>query len=50
MFAHLTSRALVAVSGADARPWLDNLLSNAVEDLKPGEARLVKWANTTRLL
>ncbi|MEI9889708.1 MAG: hypothetical protein WDN45_02855 [Caulobacteraceae bacterium] len=39
MFAHLTSRALIAVSGADARPWLGNLLSNAVEDLKPGEAR-----------
>ena len=39
MFAHLTSRALIAVSGADARPWLDNLLSNAVEPLKPGEAR-----------
>jgi folate-binding protein YgfZ len=39
VFAHLTSRALIAVSGADARPWLDNLLSNAVEDLKPGEVR-----------
>lgn len=39
VFAHLTSRALVAVSGADARPWLDNLLSNRVEDLKPGEVR-----------
>jgi folate-binding protein YgfZ len=39
LFAHLTSRALVAVSGADTRPWLDNLLSNAVEALKPGEAR-----------
>lgn len=39
VFAHLTSRAMVAVSGADARPWLDNLLSNAVEDIKPGEAR-----------
>ena len=39
IFAHLTNRALVAVSGADARPWLDNLLSNAVEDLEPGEIR-----------
>jgi tRNA-modifying protein YgfZ len=39
VFAHLTSRALIAVSGADARPWLDNLLSNAVEGLKPGEVR-----------
>jgi hypothetical protein len=39
VFAHLTSRALVAVSGADARPWLGNLLSNAVEDLEPGEVR-----------
>jgi folate-binding protein YgfZ len=39
VFAHLTSRALTAVSGADARPWLDNLLSNSVENLKPGEVR-----------
>jgi folate-binding protein YgfZ len=37
--AHLTSRALVAVSGPDARPFLDNLLSNRVEDLRPGAAR-----------
>jgi folate-binding protein YgfZ len=37
--AHLTSRALIAVSGPDARPFLDNLLSNRVEDLEPGEAR-----------
>jgi len=37
--AHLTSRALLAVSGPDARPFLDNLLSNRVEDLKPGGAR-----------
>jgi folate-binding protein YgfZ len=37
--AHLTQRALVAVSGSDARPFLDNLLSNRVEDLKPGQAR-----------
>jgi folate-binding protein YgfZ len=39
VFAHLTSRALVAISGADARTWLDNLLSNAVEGLSPGQAR-----------
>jgi folate-binding Fe-S cluster repair protein YgfZ len=39
VFAHLTSRALVAVDGPDARPFLDNLLSNRVEDLKPGEIR-----------
>jgi folate-binding protein YgfZ len=37
--AHLTSRALVAVSGPDARPFLDNLLSNRVEDLDAGQAR-----------
>jgi folate-binding protein YgfZ len=37
--AHLTSRALIAVSGPDARPFLDNLLSNRVEDLTPGEGR-----------
>ena len=37
--AHLTSRALIAVSGPDARPFLDNLLSNRVEDLTPGQAR-----------
>jgi folate-binding protein YgfZ len=37
--AHLTSRALVAVSGPDARPFLDNLLSNRVDDLTPGQAR-----------
>ena len=39
MFAHLNSRALVAISGADSRAWLDNLLSNAVEGLSPGQAR-----------
>jgi len=39
VFAHLTSRALIVVSGADARPWLDNLLSNSIENLKSGEAR-----------
>ncbi|MGZ3368563.1 MAG: CAF17-like 4Fe-4S cluster assembly/insertion protein YgfZ [Caulobacteraceae bacterium] len=39
MFAHFTSRALVACSGPDARPFLDNLLSNRVDDLQPGQAR-----------
>jgi folate-binding protein YgfZ len=39
IFAHLTNRGLVAVTGADARPWLDNLLSNAVEDLEPSGIR-----------
>jgi tRNA-modifying protein YgfZ len=39
VFAHLTSRALIAVSGPDARPFLDNLLSNRVDDLKPGQMR-----------
>jgi folate-binding protein YgfZ len=39
VFAHLTSRALVAVDGPDARPFLDNLLSNRVEDLEPGGIR-----------
>ena len=38
VFFHLASRALVSVSG-DWRPFLNNLLSNEVEDLKPGEAR-----------
>ena len=38
-FAHLTSRALVAVSGPDSRPFLQNLLSNDVEALAPGQAR-----------
>ena len=37
--AHLTRRALIAVSGPDARPFLDNLLSNRVDDLRPGQAR-----------
>jgi len=39
VFAHLNSRALVAISGADSRAWLDNLLSNAVEGLSPGQTR-----------
>jgi folate-binding protein YgfZ len=35
----LTSRALIGVSGPDTRPFLDNLLSNRVDDLQPGQAR-----------
>jgi hypothetical protein len=38
VFHPLTSRALVAVRG-DWRPFLDNLLSNAVGELEPGQAR-----------
>lgn len=37
--AHLKSRALVAVGGADWRAFLNNLLTNDVETLQPGEAR-----------
>jgi folate-binding protein YgfZ len=37
--AHLSSRALIAVSGPDARPFLDNMLSNRVENLQPGQGR-----------
>jgi folate-binding protein YgfZ len=37
--AHLTSRALIAVSGPNTRPFLDNLLSNRADDLEPGQAR-----------
>ncbi len=37
-FAHLTSRALLAVRGPDARAFLQNLLSNDVEALAPGQA------------
>jgi folate-binding protein YgfZ len=36
---HLNSRALVSVQGADWRPFLQNLLSNDVESLAPGQAR-----------
>ncbi len=39
VFTHLTSRALIALDGPDARPFLDNLLSNRVEDLQPGQIR-----------
>lgn len=37
--ARLDSRALVRVSGPDARPFLHNLLTQAVETLAPGELR-----------
>ncbi|HVY34296.1 MAG TPA: folate-binding protein [Caulobacteraceae bacterium] len=39
VFHRLTSRALVGVRGADWRPFLQNLLSNDVEALEPGQAR-----------
>lgn len=34
--AHLESRALLRVSGEDARPFLHSLLTQSVEDLQPG--------------
>lgn len=37
--AHLSSRALVRVSGPDARPFLHNLLTQDVESLSPGDLR-----------
>lgn len=37
--AHLESRALVAVRGADARAFLHNLLTQGVEGLEPGSIR-----------
>jgi len=37
--ARLDSRALIRVSGPDARPFLHNLLTQDVETLKPGELR-----------
>jgi len=37
--ARLDSRALIRVSGPDARPFLHNLLTQNVETLKPGEVR-----------
>src|SRR5690606_30368862 len=37
--ARLPSRALVRISGPDARPWLHNLLSQDVETLAPGQLR-----------
>ncbi|HLZ77455.1 folate-binding protein YgfZ [Phenylobacterium sp.] len=38
-FAPLPSRALIAVSGADWRDFLQGLITQDVETLKPGEAR-----------
>ncbi|MFX9664929.1 hypothetical protein ABTO78_19935, partial [Acinetobacter baumannii] len=37
--ARLDSRALIRVSGPDARPFLHNLLTQDVEMIKPGELR-----------
>ena len=37
--AHLSSRALIRVSGPDARPFLNNLLTQDVETLAEGELR-----------
>lgn len=37
--AHLTSRALIRVSGPDARPFLHNLLTQDVETIAEGELR-----------
>lgn len=37
--AHLENRALIAVRGADARPFLHNLLTQDVERLETGEVR-----------
>ena len=37
--ARLSSRALIAVTGADARPFLHNLLTQDVEGLAPGDLR-----------
>ena len=37
--ARLDSRALIRVSGPDARPFLHNLLTQDVETLQPGELR-----------
>lgn len=39
IFAELTSRALVAVGGPDWRGFLNNLLTQNVETLAPGEPR-----------
>jgi folate-binding protein YgfZ len=38
-FAHLTRRALIRLGGADWRDFLQNLISQDVETLRPGEAR-----------
>jgi folate-binding protein YgfZ len=40
IFAELTSRALIAVSGPDWRSFLQGLLTQDVDSLAPGEARL----------
>jgi folate-binding protein YgfZ len=37
--ARLESRALVRVSGEDARPFLHNLLTQSVDDMAPGDLR-----------
>lgn len=37
--ARLDSRALIRISGPDARPFLHNLLTQDVETIKPGELR-----------
>ncbi|ADL02335.1 YgfZ/GcvT domain-containing protein [Brevundimonas subvibrioides] len=37
--AHLTSRALIRVSGTDAKPFLHNLLTQDVETIADGEVR-----------
>jgi len=37
--ARLNSRALIRVSGPDARPFLNNLLTQEVETLEPGQLR-----------
>jgi folate-binding protein YgfZ len=38
-FAHLSRRALIRLGGADWRDFLQNLISQDVETLRPGEAR-----------
>ena len=40
IYAELDSRALIAVSGPDWRSFLQGLLTQDVETLAPGEARL----------
>ena len=39
IFAALESRALVALAGPDWRSFLNNMLTQNVEGLEPGEAR-----------
>ncbi|MBL8771096.1 MAG: folate-binding protein, partial [Phenylobacterium sp.] len=38
-FAHLQSRALIALDGEDWRSFLQGLITQDVETLAPGEAR-----------